>query len=374
MKKVLFIFGTRPEGIKLAPLIKKMQENSDFEVKVCITGQHREMLDQVMSFFEIIPDFDLKIMKPNQTLSDITSDILKNLQPIFTNESSPDYVVVQGDTTTAMVGALAGFYFHKKVVHIEAGLRSFDKYSPFPEEMNRLLVSKMADLHFAPTEIAKQNLLNEGVVEEKVFNVGNTVIDALFLGLKNLEKDSASTYNKGFDFIDPIKKIILVTAHRRENFGAPIEEVFDAVKQIALTRHDVQIIYPVHLNPNVQEPANRILKGIDNIFLLSPLDYPRLLLLMNQATIILTDSGGIQEESPSLGKPVLVLREVTERMEGVDAGTAKLVGTSKSRIIKEVNQLLDDSEYFKSVSSIANPYGDGNSCDRIIEQIRIYSS
>jgi UDP-N-acetylglucosamine 2-epimerase (non-hydrolysing) len=369
MKKILFIFGTRPEGIKLAPLIKKMQEHSDFEVKVCITGQHLEMLNQVLDFFEIIPDFDLKIMKPNQTLSDITSYILKNIQPVLTNEFSPDYIVVQGDTTTAMAGGLAGFYAHKKVIHIEAGLRSMDKYSPFPEEMNRILVSKMADFHFAPTEIAKQNLLKEGVSEATVFNVGNTVIDALMLGLKNLEKAQSSEYKKGFEFVDASKKIILVTAHRRENFGLPFEEVCEAIKEVAISRKDVQIIYPVHLNPNVQEPVNRILKGIKNIHLLNPLDYPRLLFLMNLSTIVLTDSGGIQEEAPSLGKPVLVLRDVTERMEGVNAGSAILVGTSKVKIIQEVNRLLDDQDYFMSISSTENPYGDGNSCERIIELI-----
>jgi UDP-N-acetylglucosamine 2-epimerase (non-hydrolysing) len=370
MKKILFIFGTRPEGIKLAPLVKKMQKSGGFDIKVCITGQHREMLNQVLEFFEIIPDYDLKIMKPNQTLSEIPSDILKNLQPVFNNEFSPDYVVVQGDTTTAMVGALAGFYFHKKVIHIEAGLRSFDKYSPFPEEMNRILVSKLADLHFAPTEIAKQNLLNEGVPSETVFNVGNTVIDALILGLENLNKKESNQYKKGFDFVDSSKKIILVTAHRRENFGSPFEDICEAIKEIAISREDVQIIYPVHLNPNVQEPVNRILKEIPNVYLLKPLDYPRLLFLMNLSTIVLTDSGGIQEEAPSLGKPVLVLRDVTERMEGVQAGTAKLVGTSKFRITEEVNKLLEDKVYFDSISRINNPYGDGNSCERIIEIIQ----
>lgn len=369
MKKILFIFGTRPEGIKLAPLIKKMQQHDAFDVKVCITGQHREMLDQVMSFFEIKPDFDLKIMKPNQTLSDITSDVLKNLHPILSTEYSPDYIVVQGDTTTAFVGALAGFYTHTKVIHIEAGLRSMDKFSPFPEEINRILVSKLADIHFAPTEAAKQNLLQEGVMNNTVHEVGNTVIDALILGLENLQKVESISYKEGFDFVDLTKKIILVTAHRRENFGLPFEEICEALKRIALSREDIQIIYPVHMNPNVQEPVNRILKDVKNIHLIHPLDYPSLLFLMNLSTIVLTDSGGIQEEAPSLGKPVLVLRDVTERMEGVNAGTAKLVGTSKSKIIEEVYKLLDDQEYFKSISNKANPYGDGKSCERIIEII-----
>jgi len=365
MKKVLFVFGTRPEAIKMAPLILRIKKLPTFEVKVCVTGQHRTMLDQVLKFFKIRPDFDLNLMKPGQTLSDITSDSIKGISSILSKDYDPDFVIVQGDTTTALGGAIGGFYFKKKVVHIEAGLRSHDKFSPFPEEMNRLLITKLADIHFAPTQQAYENLLHEGVAPDAVFNVGNTVIDALFLGLKNIKSKAQFDIGRRFPFLSSGRRSILVTGHRRENFGKPFENICYALKEIAEKNKDVQIIYPVHLNPNVAEPVRRILGNSDRIHLTEPLDYPCLIWLLDRSYLVVTDSGGIQEEAPALGKPVIVMRDVTERMEGVDAGTAVLVGTNKEKIFAKCQQLLTDPSEYQKMARSVNPYGDGDSCRRI---------
>lgn len=364
--KLLFVFGTRPEAIKLAPLVKIFQETSQFDIRVCVTGQHRKMLDQVLEFFDIHADFDLQLMKPNQTLVDITAEALKGVSDIINTQYRPDYVIVQGDTTTAMVGALAAFYAKVKIIHVEAGLRSGDKYSPFPEEMNRILIGRMADLHFAPTEKAVQGLLDEGVQADTVWNVGNTVIDALLLGLETIKKSDAEKYDKYFSFVNKNNRIILVTGHRRENFGEPFENICHALMEIADSYQDVEIVYPVHLNPNVQEPVRRILKDHPRIHLIEPLDYPYLIWLMNMSSLVITDSGGIQEEGPALGKPVLVMREVTERTEGVDAGTAKLVGTDKDKIIREAKELLSSDEAYNQMAKAVNPYGDGTTCQQIL--------
>jgi len=365
MKKVLFVFGTRPEAIKMAPLILKIKKTSAFEVRVCVTGQHRTMLDQVLKFFNILPDFDLNLMRPGQTLADITSDSIKGIASILSKDYDPDFVIVQGDTTTALGGAIGGFYFKKKVVHIEAGLRSHNKFSPFPEEMNRVLITKMTDIHFAPTRQAYDNLLSEGVCRDTVFNVGNTVIDALFLGLENLKTNGHLDIGKKFPFLSEGGRSILVTGHRRENFGTPFENICYALKEIAEKNEDVQIIYPVHLNPNVIEPVRRILGNSERIHLTEPLDYPCLIWLLNRSYLVVTDSGGIQEEAPALGKPVIVMRDVTERMEGVDAGTAVLVGTKKEKIFSKCQQLLTDKSEYQRMARSVNPYGDGDSCRRI---------
>ncbi|HWJ03959.1 MAG TPA: UDP-N-acetylglucosamine 2-epimerase (non-hydrolyzing) [Verrucomicrobiae bacterium] len=364
--KVLFVFGTRPEAIKMAPLIKHMERAGTFEVKVCVTGQHRKMLDQVLSFFDIKPDFDLQLMKANQTLADITADVIRGVDALVKNEFTPHYIVVQGDTTTAMAGAMAAFYSKIKVIHIEAGLRSHEKYSPFPEEINRMLVGKMADFHFAPTEKAVENLLAEGVAANAVWNVGNTVIDALFLGLDMIRQQDTGVYEAYFEFIDRSKRIILVTGHRRENFGAPFENMCRALRTIADRNPDVEIVYPVHLNPNVREPVERILGNHSRIHLIEPLDYAHLIWLLNLCTLVITDSGGIQEEAPALGKPVLVMREVTERMEGVAAGTAKLVGTDYDTIVSECEVLLTDSARYEEMARAVNPYGDGTTSQQIV--------
>jgi len=368
--KVLFLFGTRPEAIKMAPLIKEFKSEENFKIKVCVTAQHRQMLDQVLNFFSIKPDYDLNLMKPNQSLFDITSNTLKGLEDVLEKEK-PDLIFVQGDTTTAFVGALAGFYKKIKVAHIEAGLRSYNKYSPFPEEINRVLVGHLADYHFAPTKRAKENLFKENI-KENVFVVGNTVIDALFLGLDIIKKEGEEKYYKYFDFIDFSKKIILVTGHRRESFGKPFENICYALKEIANSFSDVEIVYPVHLNPNVREPVNKILRNQERIHLIEPLEYPYLIWLMSRSYLVLTDSGGIQEEAPSLGKPVLVMREVTERIEGIEAGTAKLVGTNKEKIVKEVKKLLENKGDYDKMSKAVNPYGEGDSSKKIIEIIKNY--
>jgi UDP-N-acetylglucosamine 2-epimerase (non-hydrolysing) len=365
MKKVLYIFGTRPEAIKMAPLILNMKREPYFDVKVCVTGQHRTMLDQVLTFFHIHPDYDLNLMKPGQTLADITSDAMKGISSVLSKDYDPDLVIVQGDTTTALAGAMGGFYFKKKVVHIEAGLRSNNKFSPFPEEMNRVLITKLADIHFAPTQQAYDNLLHEGVEQDSVFNVGNTVIDALFLGLENLKTNGHPDIGKQFPFLSNGGRTILVTGHRRENFGMPFENICYALKEIVEKNEDVQIIYPVHLNPNVVEPVRRILGDSDRIHLTEPLDYPYLIWLLNRSFLVVTDSGGIQEEAPALGKPVIVMRDVTERMEGVAAGTAVLVGTNRERIVEKCQQLLTDPCEYRKMARSVNPYGDGESCRRI---------
>jgi len=368
MFKILFIFGTRPEAIKMAPLIKEFKNNNEFDVKVCVTAQHREMLDQVLNFFKIKPDYDLNLMKPNQSLFDITTNGLKGLEKVLDIEK-PNLVFVQGDTTTAFVGALAGFYKKIKVAHIEAGLRSHNKYSPFPEEINRVLVGHIADYHFAPTERAKKNLYNEGI-KKNVWVVGNTVIDALFLGLDIIKKEGKDKYYKFFEFVDFSKKIILVTSHRRESFGEPFRNICYALKELANKYDDVEIVYPVHLNPNVRKPVNQILSGHPRIHLIEPLSYPYLIWLMSKSYLILTDSGGVQEEAPSLGKPVLVMREVTERVEGIEAGTAKLVGSNKDKIIQGVKLLIENEKEYNKMAKASNPYGDGKASNRILEIIK----
>ena len=364
--KILFIFGTRPEAIKFAPLIKACKKRTNlFQVLTCVTAQHRKMLDQVLSFFAIIPDFDLEIMKANQGLFDITSIALTGLEKILSG-TSPNLIFVQGDTTTAFAGALAGYYKKTKVCHLEAGLRSSNKYSPYPEEINRVLADHIADYHFAPTDKAVKNLRKEGITEN-VWKVGNTVIDALFLGLSMIEKKGEAEFIKHFKFLDFSKRIILITGHRRESFGEPFENVCHAFKEIASSHPDTELVYPVHLNPNVQEPVYRILKDCKNIHCIEPLDYPHLIWLMSKCYMVLTDSGGIQEEAPSLGKPVLVMREVTERIEGIEAGTARLVGTNKEAIIREVNVLLNDATAYQSMANAVNPYGDGKTSEKIVE-------
>jgi UDP-N-acetylglucosamine 2-epimerase (non-hydrolysing) len=362
--KILFFFGTRPEAIKMAPLIKEFQKSSaGFDIKVCVSAQHREMLDQVLLFFEIKPDFDLNIMQQNQNLFDITIQALYGIKEVMSHYK-PNWLIVQGDTTTTFVGALAAFYEKVGVVHVEAGLRSLHKHAPFPEEMNRVLTTHLSDIHFAPTIRAKENLLREGVLEDQIFVVGNTSIDALFLCLKKISGKKPDSFAP-FNSIDFDKKIILVTGHRRESFGKPFENICHALKMIA-ENDEIEIVYPVHLNPNVRKPVLKILGKIPNIHLKEPLDYPSFVWLMNKSYIILTDSGGVQEEAPSLGKPVLVMRDITERTEGIDAGTAKLVGTQMENIILETQKLLDHPEEYQRMVNIKNPYGDGKSAERIV--------
>lgn len=348
----------------MAPLIKTFSLDSNFNVKVGVTAQHREMLDQVLDFFKIKVDYDLNIMKPNQSLHELTSNLILKITEEILSKEDFDYVFVQGDTTTVLAGALASFYKKIKIIHIEAGLRSHDIYSPFPEEMNRILTSKITSVHFCPTQISAENLYKENILKN-VYVVGNTVIDALLLGLKEIKNSSENNLLTKYNNIDFNKKIVLVTCHRRENFGKPFQEICEALLEISdLFKESIQIIYPVHLNPNIKKIAHEKLIR-NNIKLISPLDYPDLIWMMNRSNIILTDSGGIQEEAPSLGKPVLVLREVTERMEGVDAGTAILVGSKKERIIDETSRLLNDDLYYSKISKATNPYGDGTASEKI---------
>lgn len=373
--KILIVFGTRPEAIKMAPLVKMFQkENVLFETKVCVTAQHREMLDQVLKLFEITPDYDLNIMKSGQDLYDITSNVLLGMKDVL-NEFNPDVVFVHGDTTTTFTTSLAAFYQKIKVAHIEAGLRTYDIYSPWPEEINRQLTSKIAAYHFTPTDNSKNNLINEGTDIKNITVTGNTVIDALFLVLKKIKSTSAleskiinSIENKikSENFHIDSSKIILVTGHRRENFGEPFINICKALKCIAEENPNIDIIYPVHLNPNVQKPVYELLSNIKNIYLIQPLQYEEFVYLMDKSHLILTDSGGVQEEAPSLGKPVLVLRETTERPEAVTAGTVRLVGTDKNKIINEVNNLLHGNELYDVMSKAHNPYGNGESCSTIV--------
>lgn len=378
MLKVMTIFGTRPEAVKLAPVIKKIEEYpQDFQSVICVTAQHRQMLDQVLELFEIKTDYDLNVMKPNQSLFELTSNVLLNLKPILEKEK-PDIILVQGDTTTVFAASLAAFYLKIKVGHVEAGLRTFNKYSPFPEEINRKITTAIADYHFAPTETSKQNLISENIPQKDIFVTGNTVIDALFLTVEKLKKDHENnTFSDKVKIVNDLikkinpknnKKLILLTGHRRENFGQGFENICDAVKEIA-TNPDVEIIYPVHLNPNVREPVMRIIGETKNIHLIEPLDYEPFVHLMSKSYIILTDSGGVQEEAPSLGKPVLVMRDTTERPEAVDAGTVKLVGTNKDLLIAETNKLLNDDVAYKKMSMSHNPYGDGLASQRIIDTL-----
>ncbi len=361
--KVLFAFGTRPEAIKLVPVIKELEKDKKhFKVEICITAQHRHMLDQVLDIFNIRDDFDLDIMKEGQTLFDVNVRILRGLENLL-YKSKPDLIFVQGDTTTAFVSALASFYCKIPIAHVEAGLRTYDKFAPFPEEMNRRLISSLADFHFAPTSRAKENLLNEGINSKSIVVTGNTVIDALYLALKMNLKVELSFLKK----VKPNNKIILVTAHRRESFGQPFINICQALKTIIKRNKDIEIIYPVHPNPNIKIPAQKYLGGIHRIHLISPLDYLPFAHLMNKSYLILTDSGGIQEEGPALGKPVLVLRDKTERPEAIDSGTACLVGTNPKRIIRITELLLDSKYEYKKMAMVKNPFGDGKASLRIIQ-------
>lgn len=365
MQRVLVVFGTRPEAIKLAPLIQQFRASDGiFETKVCITSQHREMLDQVLTFFDISPNYDLNLMSNNQTLFDFASDGLRSLQDILAHWG-PDVIFVQGDTTTAFIGALAGFYKRIKVAHVEAGLRSKNKYSPFPEEMNRVLAGHLADYHFAPTKRAMDNLALEGITKN-VWMVGNTGIDALYMGLHIIKDKDERHYQNFFDFLDFSRRIILVTGHRRESFGKPFESICNALKAIAGSFDDTSIVYPVHLNPNVMNPVRRLLSGLRNVHLVNPIEYPYFIWLMDKSYLVLTDSGGIQEEAPSLGKPVLVMRDVTERPEGIEAGIARLVGSDKKKILDQVSKLLTDKYEYEKMAKSVNPYGDGKASDRIV--------
>lgn len=374
MKKVLLIFGTRPEAIKMAPLVKEFEKHSDIISKVCVTAQHREMLDQVLEIFDIEPDFDLNIMKDGQDLYDITSRVLIGLRDVFC-EFKPDIVLVHGDTATCISASLAAFYGRIKVGHIEAGLRTGDIYSPWPEEANRQITGVLANYHFAPTSTSKENLLKENKKLDDIIVTGNTVIDALFLALdkiennKDLKSKVINSINSQYK-LNINRKIVLVTGHRRENFGNGFINICEALKTIALNNPNIDIVYPVHLNPNVQKPVKDILSNTSNVYLINPLQYEQFIYMMNKSYFIITDSGGVQEEAPSLGKPVLVMRNTTERPEAVKAGTVKLVGTSKENIIKEAQKLLDDKVEYERMSKAHNPYGDGNACKKIVNFIK----
>ncbi|RDK88506.1 non-hydrolyzing UDP-N-acetylglucosamine 2-epimerase [Marinirhabdus gelatinilytica] len=370
-KKNLIVFGTRPEAIKMAPLVKAFIKDESFDTKVCVTAQHREMLDQVLEFFEITPEYDLDVMKPNQNLYSLTATIIEGMKPVL-EEVDPDFVYVHGDTTTSMAVGIAGFYAGAKVCHVEAGLRTFNRQYPFPEEFNRQLTGRIADYHFAPTKRAKENLLKENTKDDLILVTGNTVIDALLFGI---DKVNASDYNDAeiemlSEKLDISKEIILVTGHRRENHGEGLLNICSALKTIAQEHPETQIIYPVHLNPNVKGPVHELLAGIDNIFLVAPLAYPAFIWLMEKSYLIITDSGGIQEEAPSLGKPVLVTRTTTERPEAVEEGTVLLVGTDTQEIISKTKKLLEDSSYYATMSQLHNPYGDGKSSSRIVNFIK----
>lgn len=368
--KVLSVFGTRPEAIKMAPLVHALNDAAGIEARVCVTAQHREMLDQVLNLFDITPDYDLNIMKHGQSLHDVSTRILLGMKSVL-EEFQPHIVLVHGDTATTFAASLAAYYQQIPVGHVEAGLRTGNLYSPWPEEGNRKLTGAIAELHFAPTATSKQNLVNEGVVGDGLVITGNTVIDALLMIKNKLADDSTLTAQliAKFPQLDPNKKLILVTGHRRESFGGGFERICEALAEIANNHPETQVLYPVHLNPNVREPVNRILKNVGNVHLIEPQDYLPFVYLMDQAHIILTDSGGIQEEAPSLGKPVLVMRDTTERPEAVQAGTVKLVGTDKARIVAAVESLLSDENEYHRMSRAHNPYGDGNACERIINKI-----
>lgn len=368
--KILSIFGTRPEAIKMAPVVENLKGDSRFESKVCVTAQHREMLDQVLQLFNITPDYDLNIMKSGQDLTDITSSILLGLRSVL-QEFKPDYVLVHGDTATTLSATLASYYQQIKVGHVEAGLRTNDIYSPWPEEGNRKLTGALANLHFAPTTTSADNLRLENVPQDRIIITGNTVIDALLMVKDKLAQDSvlASELKAKFEFIDDNRKIVLITGHRRESFGGGFERICNAVLKLAKTFPDVDFVYPVHLNPNVRGVVNSVLRGQDNIYLIEPLDYLPFVFLMDASSIILTDSGGIQEEAPSLGKPVLVMRDTTERPEAVDAGTVKLVGTDEKRIFDAVAELLTNQSEYEAMSFAHNPYGDGKASSRIADAI-----
>lgn len=369
MTKNLIIFGTRPEAIKMAPLVNEFKKHLDkFDTRVCVTAQHREMLDQVLDFFEIKPHYDLDLMKHDQNLYSLTSDIVMGLKPIL-EDFKPDYVYVHGDTTTTMASSIAAFYSGAKICHVEAGLRTNDKYSPFPEEINRQVTGRIADYHFTPTEESRKNLLKENVADKSILVTGNTVIDALLESTTIVKFIENTEIERLKTIVDFDKRIVLVTGHRRENHGNGFIKICEALKEIAESNNNIQIIYPVHLNPNVKGPVYEILSGIENVKLIEPLAYPAFVWLMNQSYLIITDSGGVQEEAPSLGKPVLVMRDTTERPEAVNAGTVILVGTNKDKIINECNALLCSESKYENMSALHNPYGDGNASKRIVEYI-----
>ena len=379
MKKILLVFGTRPEAIKMAPLVKKLQEMpEEFHTIVCVTGQHREMLDQVLRLFGITPEYDLNIMKPNQDLYDITSRILLGMRDVL-REVQPDIVLVHGDTTTSMAAALAAFYQQIPVGHVEAGLRTGNIYSPWPEEMNRLITGRITTHHFSPTPLAKENLLREHVDEKQIIVTGNTVIDALQMVVKRLDEDKAlasevvaKINQMGYDVqrLEGKRRMVLITGHRRENFGEGFLNICHAIKHLAEQYKDVDFVYPMHLNPNVRKPVLEILgEKTENVFLIEPLDYLPFVYMMQHSTLILTDSGGVQEEAPGLGKPVLVMRDTTERPEAVEAGTVLLVGTNREKIVHGVSMLLDDADTYRRMSEAVNPYGDGLACERIIKYL-----
>ena len=371
----MVVFGTRPEAIKMAPLCHRLREQKDIETIICVTAQHREMLDQVLSIFKLTPDIDLSVMKKGQDLYDVTSNILLKMRDTL-KEEKPDIVLVHGDTTTTFATSLACFYMGVKVGHVEAGLRTHDIRAPFPEEYNRQSTGIIADYHFAPTDLSQQNLLAEGKNKESIIVTGNTVIDALHLVLKTIDvdknksKDITLRLNERLPFDWEVARFVLITGHRRENFGQGFLDICEAIKELAIKNPDVHFVYPVHLNPNVQKPVYESLLGLDNVWLIEPLEYEDFVYLLKQSYLVLTDSGGIQEEAPSLGKPVLVMRDVTERPEAVEAGTVKLVGALKTNIISSIHLLLNDEALYTKMSQAHNPYGDGKACDRIVEYIR----
>ena len=375
MKKILLVFGTRPEAIKMAPLVKALQKDSEhFETKICVTAQHRQMLDQVLEVFDIVPEYDLNIMAPNQDLYDITSRVLVGLRDVL-DDFAPDIVLVHGDTTTSMAASLAAFYRQIPVGHVEAGLRTYNMLSPWPEEMNRQVTDRMCTYYFAPTEKSRQNLLRENVDATKIHVTGNAVIDALLMAVDISEKKphiktaiEDELRDKGYAMGN--RPYILVTGHRRENFGEGFLNICKAIRQIAEEHPEMDIVYPVHLNPNVQKPVYELLSGTPNIYLVKPLDYLPFVYAMQHSTLLLTDSGGVQEEAPSLGKPVLVMRETTERPEAVEAGTVRLVGTDVAAIVGNVHELLHDPEVYRKMSESYNPYGDGHACERIVDALR----
>jgi UDP-N-acetylglucosamine 2-epimerase (non-hydrolysing) len=375
-KKIMLVFGTRPEAIKMAPLVHRLKAESDvFDVRVCVTAQHREMLDQVLKIFEIVPDIDLDIMKPGQDLFDVTTQVLQGMRDVL-SQDKPDALLVHGDTTTTLAAAIAGFYAGIPVGHVEAGLRTHDLYAPFPEEFNRQVVSKVTRWHFAPTTLSRANLITESVSESSITVTGNTVIDALHWVLdriaSNADRSARLTHSLSevLPFNWQTERFVLITGHRRENFGDGFLQICEALRELALRFAHVRFVYPVHLNPNVQKPVRIILAGLSNVHLVEPLDYEPFVYLLKHSYVVLTDSGGIQEEAPSLGKPVLVMRDVTERPEAVDAGTVELVGANKERIVTGVSRLLEDETHYSKMSHAHNPYGDGKACDRILAVLR----
>lgn len=384
MKKVMLVFGTRPEAIKMAPLVKEFQKHTDeFETVVCVTGQHREMLDQVLTIFGIKPDYDLNIMKQGQDLYDVTARVLVGMRDIL-KETKPDIVLVHGDTTTSTAAALAAFYQQIPVGHVEAGLRTYDIYSPWPEEMNRQITGRIATYNFAPTPLSRQNLIDENIPDEKITVTGNTVIDALHIVVENIKSDKSLNVSlekelkgKGYDVSrlnDGHRRLVLITGHRRENFGEGFINMCKAIKQLTILYPEVDFVYPMHLNPNVREPIHKVfgddLSAFSNIFFIEPLEYLSFVHLMEKSHIVLTDSGGIQEEAPGLGKPVLVMRDTTERPEAVMAGTVKLVGTDYDKIVGETQNLLEDTALYERMSKAVNPYGDGHACERIVNRLK----